>query len=162
MSLFFEKRMRKISMNGKSKVDFDIIKRNNKKITELSGVINNTGAVKIKKFKETPIIQKPSIFTLKINQIKDIMNNNTEKSKSTKKKPNVIEIKKPKSTKIKKDALKTKKPKATKSTKTIKKRTNEAEIKKPKTTKTTKTTKTAKTAKTTKTAKKSRKNNLEK
>jgi hypothetical protein len=153
-------------MNGKSKVDFDIIKKNNKKITELSGIINDNGAVKIKKFKETPLIQTPTSFTLKINQIKDIMDNhkihNMEKSNSTKKKTNVIETKKIKSTKSAKKGTDVQEKKKTKSTKSTKKKKDVIETKKPKSTKSTKKKKDVSETKKIKTTKKSRKNNLEK
>ena len=74
MSLILKKIVRKTNINGKSKIKFDIFKKNNKKITEISGNINNTGAVKIRKFKQVPIIKEPNKFTLNIHQIKDIMN----------------------------------------------------------------------------------------
>ena len=74
MSLILKKIVRKTNINGKSKMEFDIFKKNNKKITAISGNINNTGAVKIRKFKQVPIIKEPNKFTLNIHQIKDIMN----------------------------------------------------------------------------------------
>ena len=98
MSLILKKIVRKTNINGKSKMEFDIFKKNNKKITEISGNINNTGAVKIRKFKQAPIIKGPNKFTLNIHQIKDIMNVdkiNDKKiiSKSVKKEKNIVKIK---------------------------------------------------------------------
>jgi hypothetical protein len=126
MSLILKKIVRKTNINGKSKMEFDIFKKNNKKITEISGNINNTGAVKIKKFKQVPIIKGPNKFTLNIHQIKDIMNIDKithTKKESNKKGKNIVNInvKRTKSVKKEKKVIKSKDSKDYKSVKKEKK-----------------------------------------
>ena len=106
MSLILKKIVRKTNINGKSKMEFDIFKKNNKKITEISGNINNKGAVKIRKFKQVPIIKEPNKFTLNIHQIKDIMNIdkiNDRKKESIKKGKKIVNINYIRTKSVKKD-----------------------------------------------------------
>jgi hypothetical protein len=125
MSLILKKIVRKTNINGKTKMEFDIFKKNNKKVTEISGNINNTGTVKIRKFKQVPIIKGPNKFTLNINQIKDIMNIDkitpTKRSKSVKKEKNIVNVKRTKSVKKEKKIVKSKDAKHSKPVKKEKK-----------------------------------------
>ena len=123
MSLILKKIVRKTNINGKSKMEFDIFKKNNKKITEISGNINNKGAVKIRKFKQVPIIKEPNKFTLNIHQIKDIMNIdkiNDRKKESIKKRKKIVNINYIRTKSVKKDK-KIVKSKHSKSVKKVKK-----------------------------------------
>jgi hypothetical protein len=125
MSLILKKYVRKININGKSKMEFNILKKNNKKITAISGDINNTGVVKIRKFNQVPIIKGPNKFTLNIHQIKDIMNIDKitpiKRSKSVKKEKNIDNVKRNKSVKKEKKIVKSKDSKHSKSVKKEKK-----------------------------------------
>jgi len=173
MSLILKKFVRKTNINGKSKMEFDIFKKNNKKITEISGNINNTGAVKIRKFKQVPIIKGPNKFTLNIHQIKDIMNidkiTHTKKdsNKNGKKIVNINYIR-TKSVKKEKKVIKSKDSKHSKSVKKEKKVIKSKDSKKSKKSKNSKNSKSVKKekkvvkSKGSKTNKKTVKNNLEK
>ena len=173
MSLILKKYIRKTNINGTTKMEFDIFKKNNKKITEISGDINNTGTVKIRKFKQVPIMKEPNKFTLNIHQIKDIMNIDkiTDKkkvSKSVKKEKKTVKSNGSKSVKKEKKVVKSngfksikkdKKIVNTKGSKSVKK---EKKIIKSKGSKSVKKEKKIIKSKGSKTNKKSVKNNVEK
>ena len=170
MSLILKKIVRKTNINGKSKMEFDIFKKNNKKITAISGNINNTGAVKIRKFKQVPIIKEPNKFTLNIHQIKDIMNIdkiNDKKRESNKNGKKIVNINyiRTKSVKKEKKVVKSKDSKNSKNSKSVKKEKKAVKSKDSKNSKDSKSVKKEKKmvkSKGSKKNKKSVKNNLEK
>lgn len=73
MSIYLKKNIRKVFHNGKEKIKFDIYKKNYQKETVVRGNINSTGRVHIHNYKERNTIPKSKVYTINMNQIKNLL-----------------------------------------------------------------------------------------
>jgi len=73
MSIYLKKNIRKVYHNGKEKIEFDLYKKNHQKETVIHGNINSNGRVHIRNYKERSVVPIPKIYTINMNQIKNIL-----------------------------------------------------------------------------------------